>query len=126
MNRSAAGIEGNAHVYAFTLFEDGTSAKVADIATGMAGVMGLDHNVAENTLRAFCDDTCSGTSVQLAVSGGAFTATRSMTRPSGMGNLNNEGVAIAPQCISGLRSVLFADDGDTSGYSLRRASLTCA
>ena len=44
-----------------------------------------------------------------------------------MPNLNNEGLAIAPQsrCVAGKKEVLWADDGDTGGNSLRRGTINC-
>jgi hypothetical protein len=44
-----------------------------------------------------------------------------------MPNLNNEGLAIAPQseCVAGKKEVLWADDGDTGGNSLRRGAIDC-
>jgi hypothetical protein len=45
-----------------------------------------------------------------------------------MPNLNNEGFTFAPlsECVGGRRPVLWADDGETGGFALRRGSLTCA
>jgi hypothetical protein len=44
-----------------------------------------------------------------------------------MPNLNTEGMAIAPAstCADGVQEVVWADDGDTDGHSLRVGTLPC-
>ena len=44
-----------------------------------------------------------------------------------MPNLNNEGIAFAPQssCVAGRKEVVWSDDGDTDGHSLRSGTVPC-
>jgi hypothetical protein len=52
---------------------------------------------------------------------------RVFERPTGMNNLNNEGFTIAPlaECVSSLRPVYYADDGNTDQHSIRKGQITC-
>ena len=75
-----------------------------------------------------CDDSCDGTSVTMDIDeAGAFGVVDAYDRPLGMPNLNNEGLAIAPQstCVGGSKEVVWSDDGDTDGHALRSGTLPC-
>ncbi|WP_183093103.1 lamin tail domain-containing protein [Nocardioides stalactiti] len=94
---------------------------------GPAGVMDVTWDAELERLWAVCDDSCDGTTVTLALVSGAFVVDTAYQRPAGMPNLNNEGLAIAPRsaCVGGVKPVLWADDGDTDGHSLRAGTLPC-
>jgi uncharacterized protein YjiK len=95
---------------------------------GPPGVMDVAWDPELQRLWAACDDSCDGTTVTLAVDdAGAFGVENAYQRPAGMPNLNNEGLAIAPRstCAGGVKQVLWADDGDTDGFSLRAGTLPC-
>ncbi|KRB77014.1 hypothetical protein ASE01_09630 [Nocardioides sp. Root190] len=95
---------------------------------GPPGVMDVVWDPTAEQLWAICDDSCDGVSVTLALESGAFGVTAAYDRPVGMPNLNNEGFALAPEssCTEGTRTVLWADDGDTDGHSLRAGTFPCA
>ena len=42
-------------------------------------------------------------------------------------NLNNEGIAMAPesQCTSGVRSFFWSDDAETDGHAIRTDTIAC-
>lgn len=123
------GIEGSGDVYPVMLgLKTNIFATGAAMHAGFPGVMALDFDAATNQLWVFCDDTCSGEvavyqldSHAEVVSGPTF-----YSRPTGMPNLNNEGVAMGASCLAnGTRPVVGADDGDTGGNSLRVGSVAC-
>ncbi|MEA2346576.1 MAG: hypothetical protein QOG62_363 [Thermoleophilaceae bacterium] len=128
------GIEqtGEIRAYALNLATD-TFAKVATIASGFTGVMGLEYEPDTTHLWAVCDNNCNGQSktldiAQSGVDDGKFVVTNTFDRPAGMANLNNEGFAIAPdaECVAGAKPVFWADDGNTDGHALRAGTLNCA
>jgi hypothetical protein len=95
---------------------------------GPAGVMDVSYDAEQKRLWAVCDDSCDGTSVLLTLSSGKFVVEHAYERPAGMPNLNNEGFALAPKstCVAGKKEVVWADDGDTDGHSLRSGTFPCA
>jgi hypothetical protein len=128
------GLEANGMIYAYALnHANNTFTRVATIATGLAGVMGLEFDRELHNLWAVCDNGCNGRSVVLQVATidqptpGRFVVTRLFERPTGMPNLNNEGFALAPQveCSAGRKSAWWADDGETGGHAIRRGTVTC-
>ena len=74
-----------------------------------------------------CDDTCDGKFSLLQIVDGTFAVAEAYDRPVTMPNLNNEGLAIAPQstCVDGEKQVVWSDDGDTDGFSLRSGTIQC-
>jgi uncharacterized protein YjiK len=95
---------------------------------GPAGVMDVSYDAEQQRLWAVCDDSCDGTSALLTLSAGKFVVEHAYERPAGMPNLNNEGFAVAPKstCVAGKKEVVWADDGDTGGHSLRSGTFPCA
>ena len=125
------GVEATGTIYAYALdHSTGGYARVATIASGHTGVMALEFDADNAQLWAFCDDTCQGHSSVLRISAttGRFAIVQQFARPIGMPNLNNEGVAFAPvsECVAGMRTVIWSDDAETGGFSLRRGTVTCA
>jgi hypothetical protein len=94
---------------------------------GPPGVMDVSYDAEQKRLWAVCDDSCDGTTVLLTLSSGKFVVEHAYERPAGMPNLNNEGFALAPRssCDSGTKEVVWADDGDTDGHSLRSGTFLC-
>ncbi len=125
------GVEGTGVIYAYVL--DHTSSnffKVATIASGQAGVMGMEFDPDNSALWAWCDNTCGNKATLLGItttSNGRFVLRAGYNRPSGMGDFNNEGIAFAPvsECSAGLRSFFWSDDSDNETHSLRLGTLTC-
>lgn len=95
---------------------------------GPPGVMDVVWDPETARLWAVCDDSCDGTTVNLGLADGTWSITAAYDRPAGMPNLNNEGFALAPQstCAGGAKTVLWSDDGDTDGHSLRAGTFPCA
>ncbi|MBP2478712.1 hypothetical protein JOF53_007584 [Crossiella equi] len=121
------GLEDNGTIYAYALTQSGGSfTRVATIASGLPEIMDLEFEAATGRLWATCDNHCDGRSTTLALTGGKFTTTATYDRPGRMANLNNEGFALSPACVSGRRTVVWADDGNTGGNALRRGSLPCS
>ncbi|WP_221177344.1 lamin tail domain-containing protein [Nocardioides marmoriginsengisoli] len=121
-------VEDTGDLIGFVLDEDGvTSHKVATIDSGFEHLADVDFDPELNRLRAVTDDTHDGKTSLLKLDAGAFVVDAAYDRPLGMPNLNNEGLAVAPQsrCVDGKKEVLWSDDGDTDGHSLRRGSINC-
>lgn len=122
-------LEANGALYGFALDSDGhTAHKVATVASGFPALADVDFDPELNRLRAVTDDTVDGKTSLLKIDGsGDFVVDAAYDRPAGMPNLNNEGLAVAPQsrCVDGKKEVLWADDGDTDLHSLRRGSIDC-
>lgn len=106
-------MEDNGHVYAFALAADGSATQVAEIAPGLAGVMGLDYDSALGVLWAVCDDGCQGRSAQITLNGTAQPTIAHFARPAALADINNEGFATAPASLSidGNRPVWWFADG---------------
>ena len=114
-------VEKNGHLIAYALNTDHSFARVADIATGMVGVMEATFDADLGRIWAHCDNTCGNTTALLKVgSTGAFVVDRHYATPSGLPNYNLEGFAVAPAstAVGGQRQVLWADDGNRFGHSL--------
>lgn len=95
---------------------------------GPPGAMDVTWDPELARLWAVCDDSCDGITVTLAVDdAGAFVVDSAYDRPLGMPNLNNEGLALAPQstCVDGAKEVVWASDGDDDGHSLRSGTFPC-
>ncbi len=124
------GLEANGHVYAYALDHSGNGAftRLAELTTGLTGVMDLSFDRELGNLWAACDDTCQGRTVVFRIdSTGKFVAAGGFERPSGMPNFNNEGFTITPlsECFGNLRPVFYADDTEDNGHSIRQGTLRC-
>jgi uncharacterized protein (TIGR03437 family) len=125
------GLEANGFIYAYALDQAGTAfTRIATITTGLPSVMDLQFDGDLGDFWAVCDDTCQGRSVVLRIdpATGRFAVARRFERPTGMGNFNNEGFAIAPAalCVGGNKPVFWSDDSNTDGHALRSGTLTCS
>jgi hypothetical protein len=125
------GLEANGQIYAYVLDQAGTTfTRIATITSGLAGVMDLQFDSDLGDFWAVCDDTCQGRSVVFRIdpATGKFAVARHFERPTGMGNFNNEGFAIAPAalCVGGNKPVYWSDDSNTDGHALRSGTLTCS
>ncbi len=125
------GLEANGHVYAYALDHSGNGAftRLAELTTGLTGVMDLSFDRELGNLWAACDDTCQGRTVVFRIDGtGKFVVAGGFERPSGMPNFNNEGFTITPlsYCSANLRPVFYADDTEDNGHSIRQGTLPCS
>jgi hypothetical protein len=128
------GIEATGMIYAYVLnHATGNFQRVAGFGSGLAGTMGLEFDRERSTLWSYCDDTCGNRSSLLSVSSaaaslGQFVVRAQLDRPGTLPNINNEGIAFAPdsECVAGFKSFFWSDDADTGGHSLRRDTIPCA
>lgn len=124
------GVENTGNVLAYALDQtDDAFQLVTTFDSGFPAVMDLSFDGETNSLWVECDNTCNGQNARFGVNGsGAFAATKTYERPSGMANLNNEGFTTAPlsECSGGVRPAFWGEDGDTGGNSLRVGTVSCA
>ncbi|MBD8608402.1 lamin tail domain-containing protein [Aeromicrobium sp. CFBP 8757] len=121
-------VEDTGALHAFALDSTGgTSHRVATISSGFAHLADVTFDAERQRLWAVTDDTHDGKTSLLQLKDGAFTVAEAHDRPATMPNLNNEGFALAPQsrCVDGLKEVVWSDDGDTGGHSIRTGTITC-
>lgn len=141
-----AALEKNGHIYAVALDENSNNAAlVRDIAipdaaqaAGFSVIQDLAWDADTSTLLAQCDNSCGADqSAKLATyevdGAGDFAITKLVASPTAVATQNTEGFAIAPLSTATTlatgepntlyRSVFWADDAVTDGYSLRTGSL---
>lgn len=120
-------VEGTGALHFFSLPVGGAPVEVKVESSGFPWSMDVTYDADRGALWALCDDGCGGVSNLLTVVDGDVEVAHSYARPAGMPNLNNEGMAIAPAstCVDGFQQVVWTDDGDTDGYSLRAGALPC-
>lgn len=129
------GLEATGQIFAYALVESGsTYVRVATIVSGHSQIMDLSFDRDNGALWAYCDNNCSNRSTLLAIDNtvgsstfGKFVVRKGYNRPSSMSNINNEGIAIAPEseCAGGLKTFLWVDDSETSGHAIRRGTIPC-
>ncbi|MCL8249943.1 lamin tail domain-containing protein [Aeromicrobium fastidiosum] len=121
-------VEDTGALHAFALDSTGgTSHRIATISSGFAHLADVTFDAERQRLWAVTDDTHDGKTSLLQLKGGVFTVAEAYDRPVTMPNLNNEGFALAPQsrCVDGLKEVVWSDDGDTGGHSIRTGTIAC-
>lgn len=135
------GVEANGNVHAYALnHTNNTFTRVATFASGfttLAGgssIMDLAYDRESGYLWAVCDDSCNGVmsifeidKVVGSPTRGRFKSNRTYARPSSMPNINNEGFTFAPnsECVNNRKPVFWADDNETAGHTIRRATMPC-
>ncbi|WP_292830867.1 lamin tail domain-containing protein [Microbacterium sp.] len=120
-------VEGTGALHFFSLAVGAPPVEVKVEASGFPWSMDVAYDPDRAALWTLCDDSCGGVYNILKVVDGDFRVDRTYARPAGMPNLNNEGMAIAPSstCTDDFQDVVWADDGDTDGHSLRSGTLPC-
>jgi hypothetical protein len=119
-------VEKTGHLRAYVLNADHTFVRVADVATGLAGVMEAQYDADLGRIWAHCDNTCGNATALLQIgSDGHFAVDRDYLSPTALPNYNLEGFAVAPvpTAVDGTREVLWADDGNRFGHSLWRGTI---
>lgn len=92
------GLEANGHIYALVLKEDETAELIADIDTGIGGVMGMDYDLANNVLWAQSDDGYNNIHTVIQFNGTKNPSIIHLDAPQQMNKgLNNEGFVIDPE-----------------------------
>lgn len=120
-------VEGTGALHFFSLATGAAPVEAKVEQSGFPWSMDVAYDADREALWALCDDGCGGVYNLLTVVDGDFVVAHSYARPAGMPNLNNEGMAVAPAstCIGGAQEVVWTDDGDTDGHSLRAGTLPC-
>ncbi|MFK4808289.1 lamin tail domain-containing protein [Microbacterium sp. ZW CA_36] len=120
-------VEATGALHFFSLAAGAAPVEVKVESSGFPWSMDVAYDADRGALWALCDDGCGGVYNLLDVVDGDFEVAHSYARPAGMPNLNNEGMAVAPAstCADGFQEVVWADDGDTDGHSLRAGTLPC-
>lgn len=120
-------VEATGALHFFSLAVGAAPVEVKVETSGLPWSMDVAYDADRGALWALCDDSCGGVYNLLEVVDGDFEVAHSYARPAGMPNLNNEGMAVAPAstCADGFQQVVWADDGDTDGHSLRAGTLPC-
>jgi hypothetical protein len=119
-------VEKTGHLRAYVLNADHSYTRVADIDTGMVGVMDDSFDADLGGIWAHCDNTCGNATTFLGIGDdGRFQVDSTFARPAGLPNYNLEGYAVAPASTSvgGQRQVLWTDDGNRFGHSLWAGTL---
>lgn len=123
------GLESNGTIYAYALNQSsGSYTRIASFGSGQSTNMELEYEPETGRLWATCDNHCGGATTTLAVNAqGKFAVTATYARPSGLGDFNTEGFAIAPgsTCTAGRKPVVWADDDNNDGHALRSGNLPC-
>lgn len=128
------GLEGNGTIYVYALDHvvAGKFTRLASFASGHASVMALEQD--GELLWAGCDNSCNGELTIFTIDDnpssttrGRFVLRRRVDRPTGLPNLNDEGIALAPDsaCVNKRKPFFWADDGATGGNALRQGSVAC-
>ncbi len=116
-----AAVEKTGHLIAYALNSDHSYVRVADVTSGLVGVMDAQFDPDLGRIWAHCDNTCGNATALLKIgSDGHFTVDRTFARPANLPNYNLEGFAVAPvsAAVNGQREVLWTDDGNRFGHSL--------
>ena len=121
------GLESQSDLYFFALSSDGGSALIATVATELDGVMGLEYDRSVGYLWAYCDNTCGNRAEILSFASGELVRRAEVMPPDSLPNINNEGIAIAPdsECAGGHKPFYWVEDGNTDGHVLRAGTIPC-
>lgn len=119
------GLEANGHIYALILSEDETAKVIADIPTGLGGVMGMDYDTTNNVLWAQADDGYNNILALIQFNGTDNPTKIHLDAPKQMDKkLNNEGFVIDPTVDeNGNRNAYWFKDG-TNDNAFRRGKLS--
>lgn len=123
------GLEADGQVYVYALdHRDGAFTRIATFDSGHPAIMSLAFDRDVGYLWSQCDNGCDNRLAVLAVDPrGRFAPRGEFERPTTLANLNNEGIAFAPEdrCVDGRRAFFWADDGNTDGHALRADTIPC-
>lgn len=121
------GLETNGVIYVYAL-DHATSGftRITSIVTGDVTTKALYYDRDVGYLWSYCGTACGNQATVMKL-GSSITSVHQVARPSTMANLQNEGIAIAPesQCVAGQKSFWWTDDGATDGHALRVDTIAC-
>jgi hypothetical protein len=129
-------VDATGMIYGYVLDHGASGAftRVVTFASGQARAVDLTFDRDTGTLWSLCDSKCEDRMTLFEVdadpasaTAGRFILRATVSPPKALVDMNNEGVALAPlaECTGERRSIFWADDGETSGYSIRRGSIVC-
>jgi hypothetical protein len=123
------GVEATGTVYVYALDHvSGGFVRVTSFASGDPATKALYFDRDVGYLWTYCGASCGNQSGVMRINAsGAFALVKQIAAPSTMPNLQNEGIAIAPesQCTSGQKTFFWTDDGATDGHALRADTIPC-
>ena len=128
----AVGVEGTGKVHFVHLGAGGAVTELQAYTSPFQGVMALDYDEVDGTLRVLCDEVCEGRSIEMTFNETGFVTDGTLyARPAGMANIANEGFAAHRETVectlegtTGTAEqvrLLWADDAGTEGAGLRTA-----
>jgi hypothetical protein len=122
-------------IYGYVLdHRAGTFTRVATLSSGQPHAVDLTFDRDTGTLWSLCDARCKGRMTLLdldadpaSATAGRFVLRATLPPPKILSDMNNEGIALAPlsECSNDRRPFYWADDLESSGYALRRGTITC-
>lgn len=123
------GVEGTGALHLLALdHASGAAHVLATLESGHPNVMALEFDRETGLLWAGCDDTCGNETTVLKLdAAGALAVSARFARPTGLPNVNNEGIAFMAEatCVGGFKGIFWSDDNDTDGHALRLGSIPC-
>ena len=119
------GVEQTGTIHAYALSLSGAFTQVASFPSGDLTSKALSFDASTGYLYQHCGAGCAGQTRVLALGAGGTVTTRKLfDRPTTMGNLANEGIALGA-CTGTTRPFYWADDGNTDGKALRVDTIPC-
>lgn len=129
------GYDATGMIYGYVLdHQRSTFTRVATFPSGQSRSVDLTFDRDTGTLWSLCDSKCNGRMTVFEIdadpaspTAGRFVQRATVVPPRSLTNMNNEGFAMAPlaACTDERRPCFWADDEESSGYAIRRGSITC-
>ena len=123
------GVEATGVLYGYVLdLASGAFRRVTTVPSGQPGVMDLSFDRDQSVLFSLCDAACGNRISLLAIGAdGRFTVLAIVPPPPAFVDMNNEGIALAPdrECVDDHKSFFWADDDESGGFSIRRGTIRC-
>jgi hypothetical protein len=129
----SADVSGMVYVYALN-HADGTFARLTSFPSAQAQSTDLSFDRDLGVLWSLCDKKCEGRTTVFEIdpnpasaTAGRFVLRATVAAPKGIRDLNVEGFAMAPDstCSANRKLCFWADDQESGGYAIRKASLPC-
>jgi hypothetical protein len=123
------GTEATGMIYGYVLMSTtGAFQRVASFGSGQAAVMDLSFDRDNGTLFSLCDSACNDRITLLDIGAdGRFAVRATLPPPPALADMNNEGIALAPEseCVAGHKAFFWADDDESNDYAIRRGTILC-
>ena len=129
------GIDDSGMIYGYVLDHTAnTFARLTAFPSGQAHSTDLAFDRDVGTLWSLCDSNCKNRMTLLDIdtdvnsqSRGHFILRATVPPPKVLKEMDNEGLSLVPEaeCNNGRKSIFWADDAETGGYSLRQGVIAC-